>query len=609
MTESPTNNFYSYVNQKWLKLTKIPKSYSRWSIFEELHEKNLKIIENIITHSENNKIKILKNQFNKKKTYQNIFINNLSSYISSKDKLVSIIGKLNQYNIGNILNIYVTPDYKNSNYNILGVFPSLLLLPDKDFYTNDKYYYELKILVDNIFKHLHIKQDFKELYSIQKKISKIIMNKEDLRNPEKTYNVYSFQKFKQTFNNFNWDLFFKSCNITKMKEIIVADINELKQFIIIFNKYSFKTLKHFLLLQLTLSTSHFLDDELDNIIFNFYGKIISGIQTRKSKKKRMIEFLSSQLGEIISHEYIQTHFSSSSKDFMITIVQNLIHSYKNRILNLKWMNNKTKQKALLKLSKMKYKIGYPDTFKQYDNLLLDSKNSLFYNVMLINKFEYEYDISFLYKKPDTKTWSMMPYEINAYYNPLKNEIVFPAGILQKPFFDLSLSLPQIYGGIGSIIGHEITHGFDDQGKKFDHNGNLQNWWTTKDDLLYNQKTQKIIKQFNHFSINNKNVNGTLTQGENIADLGGLLISLDAFKKHKPNFTDNDIKIFFESWARIWRYKINDKRLEKNLLTDVHSPNNFRVNGPIVHIDDFHKVYKTSPGDKMFLEKNKRIQIW
>ena len=229
--------------------------------------------------------------------------------------------------------------------------------------------------------------------------------------------------------------------------------------------------------------------------------------------------------------------------------------------------------------------------------------------MLINKFEYDYEMSFLYKKPDQKTWEIMPHEINAYYHPLKNEIVFPAGILQKPFFDLSLSLPQIYGGIGAVIGHEITHGFDDQGKKFDENGNLKNWWTKKDEIQYNKNAKKIIQQFNQFSINNLKVNGVLTQGENIADLGGLLISLDALKNHKKNYTDKDIKLFFESWARNWRYKITKKQLKKNLLIDVHSPNYFRVNGPVIHIDDFHKVYKTLPGHKMYLSKEKRINIW
>jgi putative endopeptidase len=346
-----------------------------------------------------------------------------------------------------------------------------------------------------------------------------------------------------------------------------------------------------------------------NKVFNFYGKFLSGIQKMKSKKKKCIEFLSSQLGEIISQEYVKKHFSQKSKKFMITIVQNLKNAYRKRISNVSWMDKQTKKKALMKLQKMQYKIGYPDFFKNYNQINIHSKNSFLQNIMIINKFEYDYEMSFLYKKPDKKTWEIMPHEINAYYHPLKNEIVFPAGILQKPFFDLSLSLPEIYGGIGAIIGHEITHGFDDQGKKFDENGNLNNWWTKNDEKQYNENASKIIQQYDNFTIGNLKVNGTLTQGENIADLGGLLISLDALKNHKKDFTNDDIKTFFESWARNWRYKITKKQLKKNLLTDVHSPNYFRVNGPVIHIDDFHKVYKTSSQDKMFLPKNKRINIW
>jgi putative endopeptidase len=230
-------------------------------------------------------------------------------------------------------------------------------------------------------------------------------------------------------------------------------------------------------------------------------------------------------------------------------------------------------------------------------------------VLAVNKFEYEYDMSFLYGEPDPSEWEMKAYDINAYFHPLKNEIVFPAGILQEPFFSLKLSLPQIYGGIGAIIGHEITHGFDDQGKKFDGDGNMKQWWTKKDEIKYAENAKKIIDQFNKFKIRGISVNGKLTQGENIADLGGLVISYDALKLHMKKVSDNDTKNFFESWASNWKCKISKKEQNKRLLTDPHSPNYFRVNGPLVNIDKFHEVYKTESGDSMYKEPNERIKIW
>lgn len=608
----PQDDLYYYVNYEWEKKSKIPTSYSKWSVFQELHEKSLKKINEIILKSNNNLIQILKKQYLSKKKNDYYIIEKIKN-IKSKDELIFYFGKFNQFHFGNFLNVYIIPDLKKSNYNILGVYPSLLLFPSKDYFTEKKKYKKenekLKEFIQDLFHYFKIKQSYKPIYEIQNKISKETMSKEDKRIPEKGYNIYTLQKLKKEFGEFNWKLFFESCNISNIKEIIIEDVKQMKEFINIFNKYSLNTLKNFFLIKYIISVSDLLDDKIEKKIFDFYGTFLSGTKKMKPKKKKCIEFLSYQLGEIISQEYVKKHFSKKSKLYMISIVKNLKTAYKKRLKNVSWMDEQTKKKALVKLQKMKYKIGYPDFFKNYTKINVNLKNSLIQNIMNINKFEYDYEMSFLYKKPDEKTWEIMPHEINAYYHPLKNEIVFPAGILQKPFFDLSLSLPEIYGGIGAIIGHEITHGFDDQGKKFDENGNLNNWWTKNDEIQYNKNAQKIIKQFDNFTIENSKVNGTLTQGENIADLGGLLISLDALKNHKKDYTDKDIKIFFESWARNWRYKITKKKLKQNLLIDVHSPNYFRVNGPVIHIDDFHEVYKTSSSDKMYLPKNKRINIW
>lgn len=623
MSKRPQDDMYCYVNNKWEKTIKIPKSYSKWSVFEELHEKKLKnlkkILNNLNDKNQNDKImSIFQMQYLEKNTKNMdpyMFYINLVNYTFSKDELISKMGFLNQYGLGNLLGIGITPDFKNSKYNILAVSPTMLSLPDRDYYLDTKkkkYVDKLEILIQSILKLTNLELDEKKISknitSIQKRMAKVRMKKEEKRNPEKVYNIYTIEKLRKEFPKFNWGNFFRACEV-KTKEILIEDVKYLKEFTDVFDETPIEILKYMIIFKLILSVSNTMDDSIEDIIFDFYGKFLSGKKQRKSKWKRCIEFVSGEVGELLSQKYIEKHFPSKCKTFMIEIVKKLKLAYKHRIKNVDWMESKTKRKALEKLKKMKYKIGYPDEFKDYSKISISSEKSLLDNVLAINKFEYENEMKYLYREPDPKEWEMMAYEINAYFHPLKNEIVFPAGILQEPFFSLKLSIPEIYGGIGAIIGHEITHGFDDQGKKFDGDGNMVQWWTKQDEKKYAENAKKIIDQFNKFKIRGISVNGKLTQGENIADLGGLVIALDAMKLHMKKVTDNDIKKFFESWASNWRCKMSKKEQEKRLLTDPHSPNYFRVNGPLVNIDKFHQVYKTKSGDGMYKEPNERIKIW
>ena len=623
MSKRPQDDMYCHVNYKWEKSIKIPKSYSKWSVFQELHEKKLKQLRNILKNlNEKNKndkiLSIFHMQYlekNNKSLEPYMFYINLINYTFTKKELISKMGFLNQYGIANLIGLGIVPDFKNSKYNILGIYPTMLSLPDRDYYLDPKkkkYVTKLEKFIESILKLVNLELDVKtiskKIINIQKKMAKIKMKKEDLRDPEKVYNIYTIEKLRKEMPLFSWDSLFTACEI-KTKEIIVEDVNYLKEFVKIFDSTDINVLKCIMIYNFILSVSSTMDDSIEEVIFDFYEKFLSGKKERKSKWKRSVEFVSGQVGEVLSKKYIENHFPKKCKTKMLEIVNYLMKAYEKRINNVDWMENKTKKKAIEKLKKIIVKIGYPDRFKDYTKLNISIEKSLLDNVLTINKFEYEDEMKYLYKKPDPLEWEMMAYEINAYYHPLKNEIVFPAGILQPPFFSTSLPLSEIYGGIGAIIGHEITHGFDDQGKKFDKDGNMVDWWTKNDEKKYNAKAKKIIEQFNKFKVNGINVNGELTQGENIADLGGLVIALDALKLHQKKTTDNDIKKFFESWARNWRAKMTKKEKEKRILTDPHSPNYFRVNGPLTNIDEFHRVYKTKQGDGMYTPKSKRIKIW
>lgn len=623
MSKRPQDDMYCHVNNKWEKSIKIPKSYSKWSVFEELHEKKLKNLKKILNKLDDKKkedkiISIFHMQYlekNNKNLDPYMFYINMINYTFNKNELISKMGFLNQYGLGNLLGIGISPDFKNSKYNILAISPTMLSLPDRDYYLNKKkkkYVDKLEILMQSILKLTNLEMDVKKVASkiieIQKRMAKVRMKKEVRRDPEKVYNIYTIEKLRKELPKFKWGSFFRACEVNT-KEILVEDIKYLKEFTEVFDEYPIDILKSMIIYKLIVSVSNTMDDSIEELIFDFYGRFLTGKKERKSKWKRSIEFVTDQVGEVISKKYVELYFPLKCKKFMIQIVKNLKTAYRNRIKKVEWMEKKTKEKALSKLKKMNYKVGYPDKFRDYTKINITSEKSLLDNVLAVNKFEYEYEMSFLYREPDASEWEMMAYDINAYFHPLKNEIVFPAGILQEPFFSLKLSLPQIYGGIGAIIGHEITHGFDDQGKKFDGDGNMKQWWTKKDEKKYAEKAKKIIDQFNKFKIRGISVNGKLTQGENIADLGGLVISYDALKLHMKKVSDNDTKKFFESWASNWRCKISKKEQNKRLLTDPHSPNYFRVNGPLVNIDKFHEVYKTKSGDGMYKEPSERIKIW
>ena len=350
--------------------------------------------------------------------------------------------------------------------------------------------------------------------------------------------------------------------------------------------------------------------------FVLYQKQLSGVEEQQPRWKRGVDLVSGRaLGEVVGKLYVRKHFKPEAKAEMEKLVKNLFQAFDDSIDNLTWMTDATKAKAKEKLSKITPKIGYPNRWRDYSKLEVEA-DDLFGNVMRSNLVEHYRNVSKLGQPIDREEWGMTPQTVNAYYNPTKNEIVFPAAILQPPFFELNTPAPLNYGGIGAVIGHEISHAFDDQGSKYDGDGNLKNWWTESDRNEFANLTKQLVNQFAEFEpLKGKKVNGNLTLGENIADLSGLEFAHRALKLSKDESLDktvagwNSDQLFFVGWSRVWKRKYKEEEMIKRLLNDPHSPSRYRVNGPITNIDAFYQAFDIKPGDKLYRPEEQRIKIW
>jgi putative endopeptidase len=361
--------------------------------------------------------------------------------------------------------------------------------------------------------------------------------------------------------------------------------------------------------------SGYMSHNFDQEHFNFYGKVMRGQQEQKPRWKRVLQVVDGSVGDQLGKMYTDKYFTADAKKRMLELVNNLEAAYENRINNLDWMSDSTKSKAKDKLHAFIKKIGYPDKWKDYAGLEI-TRDSYAKNIMASSVFEYKFMISKLGKPVDKTEWGMTPPTVNAYYNPAFNEIVFPAGILQYPFFEKNSDDAVIYGAIGGVIGHEMTHGFDDQGCQYAADGNLKNWWSKEDKNRFDAKTNMVKDQYDGYTIlDNKHVNGALTLGENLADLGGVTIAYDAFKKTKQGQSNDKIdnltpdQRFFMSWAQVWRANIRDEEAATRLVTDPHSPGIHRCNGPLSNFTPFYAAFNVKEGNKMYKPEAQRAKVW
>jgi len=637
----PGNNFYEYVNGGWIKSHPIPPQYSQYGAFTILYEKNQKELKALVDEiskkkdvkegSIEQKIRDFYNSGMDTSRIDKLGMTPLEpelkkiAGIKNLEMVQQEMAHLNTIGVHPLFYFYAGPDEKNSTMEIANLYQGGLGLPDVSYYTkDDPASKKLRTeYVNHIAKMFELLGDNKtiagkkasEVLHLETQLAKNSFTRLERRNPEKNYNKMSVARLQKMSNNFNWKAYFNNIGLPNPGEINVGQLPFFTSISKIMEETPLSTWKSYLQWNLVNDAAPYLSRKFVQENFNFYGKIMSGQQKMQPRWKRVMRATSGNLGEALGELYVAKYFPPSSKVRMLKLVNNLKLAFADRIKKLDWMSDTTKPKALEKLKAMTVKIGYPDKWRDYSKLKVVPDN-YFQNIINASKFAFDFNRNKVGKPVDKSEWGMTPQTVNAYYNPSNNEIVFPAGILQPPFFNKDADDAVNYGAIGVVIGHEMTHGFDDQGRKYDKNGNMKNWWTAADSRRFKAKTKKLAKLYDHYTVlDSLHVNGQLTMGENIADLGGLNISYDAYlrslngKKPKPIQGFTGTQRFFIAYAQVWRQNIRPKELAKRLKTDVHSPGEARVNIPPFNITAFIKAFNIKPGDKLFIPKKDRAYIW
>ncbi len=637
----PGNNFYEYVNGGWIKEHPVPPEYSQYGAFTILYEQNQKKLRALIKKvsmeqeapkgSIAQKIRDFYNSGMDTVTIEKMGIKpiekelNKINSLSSKEDVIAYMATMHRYGISPVFYFFTEADQRNSVMNIGNLYQGGLGLPDVDYYLNDDAASKKlrEAYVDHLTKMFMLKGDnttqatkeAKAVMALETKLAQVSFTRVEQRDPVKNYNKMTLEQLKETAPGYNWNLFFETLGLKNPGDINVGQVKFFKGVSKLMDETDLDTWKAYLTWNLLDASANYLSKDFVEQNFDFYGKTLSGQPKMQPRWKRVLNVVSGGLGEALGQLYVEQYFPSSSKERMVTLVNNLRTAFGQRIEKLDWMTNETKKKALEKLGAITVKIGYPDKWRDYSKLEI-VPNSYFDNIIAVRLFNFNRDLNKIGKPVDKKEWGMTPQTVNAYYNPSNNEIVFPAAILQPPFFNPEADDAVNYGAIGVVIGHEMTHGFDDQGRQYDKDGNLNDWWTEADAKAFKEKTDKLVALYdNYVVLDSLHVNGKLTLGENIADLGGLNISYQAYQNSLNGETPEPIdgltsdQRFYMGFAQVWRQSIRPKAMAQRLKTDVHSPGEARVNIPPFNIDAFIKAFNVKEGDKLYIPKDKRAYIW
>ena len=634
----PGDNFEQYVNGTWRKNNKIPSDKSSYGAFDILYDQSQKDVKEIIEvaskgnfadGSDEQKIGDYYNSYMNRKDRDAKGITPIQPELNAIDaiadysQLAAYFGKANKNGISYPFSISVTEDFKDPKQYALMTWQGGLGLPEREYYLqNDAKMIDVrKKYLAHIEKMLQLTgvanptENAAKILALETTLATNQMKKEDTRNTIALYNKFAIKDLKTLMPDFDWDAMLKSAGIVNQTSIVVSQVDYTKKLNGIIKTTPIETWKTYLKWSLINDTASYLTTTLDKQNFEFYGKTLYGTEKQEDDWKRAVNSVNGGLGEIVGKVYVEKHFSPEAKERMTGMVKNLLKAYAESIKKLDWMSANTKKEALAKVDKFMIKIGYPDKWKDYSALKVQ-KNDLFGNSQRAKEFEYNRMIAKLGKTVDRTEWGMTPQTVNAYYNPTLNEIVFPAAILQPPFFDLKADDAVNYGGIGAVIGHEIGHGFDDQGSAFDGDGVMRNWWTDADLKAFQEKTKALVDQYSSFkAFPDLNVNGSFTLGENIGDLGGLSIAIKAYKmslngKEAPKMDGfTGIQRVFLGWGQVWLDKSREEALRSQIANDPHSPAKFRINGVVRNIPEFYEAFNIKPTDSLYLAPNNRVKIW
>ncbi len=640
-TANPADNFYQYADGNWVKNNPVPDAYTVWGSFSVLQEKNNDVLHKILTDAASDKnakqgsieqkigdffytgMDTVKIENDGIKPIQDE-LNTINS-LKSKEDLIKEIAYQHIHLGGPLFSFGSDIDAKNSKMQIAELDQGGLGLPDRDYYLkNDPHSKEIRDKyvqhVSNMFKlagenEKNAQQDANNVLKLETELAEVSMSRVDRRDPKKTYNKMPLADLKKLSPGFNWADYFKETGVSDPGDINVSETGFFKSISGIFKDTPMDMWIPYLRWNLLHSAANYLDTAFVNESFDFYGKYLSGAKTMQPRWKRVMYTVSRRLREAVGQEYVKVAFPPEAKERAKKIVKNLLEAMRERISNLDWMGPETKKQALHKLASFTVKIGYPDKWIDYSTLEI-KRDSYIANVKRALEFNYKRDINKIGKPVDPTEWYMSPQTVNAYNSSKRNEIVFPAAILQPPFFNQKADDAINYGAMGAVIGHETTHSFDDKGRMFDAEGNLKDWWTADDNKKFQERAQRIIDEFDSFvAVDTMHVNGRLTEGENIADLGGLNVALTAFKKtdeYKSNkkidgFTP--LQRFFLGWAQVWESNIRDKTKMMLVKVDPHSPPMFRVNGPLRNLPEFWQAFNVKEGDPMRAPADKIVKIW
>ena len=636
----PQDDFFAHLNGKWLKTVEIPADKSSWGAFHQLREDTLPQLRAIIEKaaaakgangSEVQKIGDFYASYMDEARLEQLGITPLNGELAKiaavKDKaeLPALFAHLGRLGVNTPFVFYIHQDAKDSTKYVADLYQAGLGMPDRDYYLKQD---DAKLADIRAKYQQHAEKmlamagdknaaaNAKAIVELETELAKVQWTKVENRDPVKTYNKVELAKLAELAPGYDWQSWLAASGLKgKADYLIVSQPSYLKGFSEVLNRVPLETWKTYLQLHLVESYANYLSKAFVDERFAFNGTTLSGTPQLEARWKRGVSTLEGSLGEAVGKLYVKEHFPAERKVRMEVLVKNLLAAYKSSIDTLDWMSPATKKEAQAKLAKFTPKIGYPNKWKDYSALTV-KRDDLAGNVMRSREVEYNRELNKLGKPIDRDEWGMTPQTINAYYNPELNEIVFPAAILQPPFFDAKADDAVNYGGIGAVIGHEISHGFDDQGSQYDGDGNMRNWWTEEDGKKFAEKTKVLINQYAGYSpLPGYNVNGELTLGENIGDNSGLAIAYKAYKlslkgKKAPviNGLSGDQR-FYMGWGQVWRTKMREPAQIAQIKTDPHSPGQYRANGTLKNQPGFYEAFGVKEGDKMYLAPKDRVIIW
>lgn len=640
-TALPGTDFYQYACGGWMQTHPLTDEYSRFGSFDMLAENNREQLKGLITElaaaknedgSIAQKIGDLYNM-----AMDSVKLNadgvapikaelEMLAAVKDKTEISKLMAELNRKGLGVYFQTYIGADIMDSKSNLVQTYQGGISLGEKEYYIDDDAH--TKEIRDKYKEHIvkmfelagfpeaEAKKKMEAVMNIETRIAKASFSAVEQRDPQANYHKMTLDELKKQIPGINWDEYFAAQGLKDVKDLSISQVEPIKEVEKIINTVPVEDQIAYMQWKLLDSSANYLSDEFVAQSFDFYGKVLSGKKEQKPRWKRAVGVVDGSMGEALGQMYVKKYFPPAAKERMVQLVKNLQTALGERIQNLEWMSDTTKVKAQEKLSTFYVKVGYPDKWRDYTGLKIDNKDSYWANVERVNEFDYDYMISKAGKPVDKDEWGMTPQTVNAYYNPTTNEICFPAGILQYPFFDMNADDAFNYGAIGVVIGHEMTHGFDDQGRQFDKDGNLKDWWTPGDAERFKERAQVMVNFFDSIKVlPDLNANGSLTLGENIADHGGLQVSFQAFKNATKDAPLGEVdgftpeQRFFLAYAGVWAGNIRDEQIRVYTKSDPHSLGKWRVDGALPQIGAWYEAFNVTEEDPMFIPADKRVSIW